>query len=180
MWPVRTGTLQPAECRYRQIISPRKPAAQCFGGNVSADLLCSEALLRTGCDTYPCSSVQFHVKQHQQIINMKQIQTKRYKNKLLVMMFIFIQNSHLQWNTLPHTQLQLRYKLYQKYRKVQKRALSYCTNSYFCHLGDVLCYNATLMNWHISCHKIFASFQYLYYTVVITEKFCKIKDIQPA
>ncbi len=29
MRPVRTGTLQPAECRYRKIISPGKPAAQC-------------------------------------------------------------------------------------------------------------------------------------------------------
>ncbi len=43
MWPVRTGTLQ----RCRQIISLGKPAAQCYGGNVSADPLCSEALLRT-------------------------------------------------------------------------------------------------------------------------------------
>ncbi len=45
--PVRTGTLQPAECRYRQIISLGKLAAQCYGGNVFADPLCSEALLRT-------------------------------------------------------------------------------------------------------------------------------------
>ncbi len=45
--PVRTGTLQLAECHYRQIISLGKPAAQCYGGNVSADPLCSEALLRT-------------------------------------------------------------------------------------------------------------------------------------
>ncbi len=47
MRPVRTGTLQPAECRYRQIISLGKPAAQYYGGNVSADPLCLEALLRT-------------------------------------------------------------------------------------------------------------------------------------
>ncbi len=43
MWPVRTA----AECRYRQIISLGKPAAQCYGGNVSADPLCSGVLLRT-------------------------------------------------------------------------------------------------------------------------------------
>ncbi len=42
MWPVRTGTLQPAECRYGQIISLGKQAAQSYGGNVSADRRCSE------------------------------------------------------------------------------------------------------------------------------------------
>ncbi len=51
---VRTGALQPAECRYRQIISPGKPAAQCYGGNVSADPLCSEALLRTAGLAFSC------------------------------------------------------------------------------------------------------------------------------
>ncbi len=45
--PVRTGTLQPAKCRYGQIISLGKPAAQCYGGNISVDPLCSEVLLRT-------------------------------------------------------------------------------------------------------------------------------------
>ncbi len=42
---VRTGTLQPAECSYRQIISLGKPTAQCYGRNVSANPLCSEALI---------------------------------------------------------------------------------------------------------------------------------------